>query len=354
MVLSSINRYFLALVAVFFVFQSYAFDSLRTEESGGKYFVIHRVEKGETLYSLSRRYGSAIPDVVKENGIVNNQISLFQELKFPISQPESGVSKMETVVVKEDPITRDHKAEQITHTVAARETLYAISRKYGISIEDLRKWNSLQGNELSIGQQLVVGKGQSQQVVSVKKDEIKNEAIQEDTKENVPEGFQLYFVQSGELLETIAAKFNVRPDSIVIWNDLPNTYLSIGQRLLVKGSINQLVLAKQSNVESLPYGKRKQVKDASGFVKILEEGTARKIEDVKTQKYLVMHRDLPIGTLIEVRNLMNNQKIFARVVGKLPETGLNENVLIRLTPICFERLGVIDPQTRVEVSYYQD
>ena len=95
--------------------------------------------------------------------------------------------------------------------------------------------------------------------------------------------------------------------------------------------------------------------DQSGFSKIIEEGSARKIEDVvETQKYLALHRSLPIGSMIEVRNLMNNQKIFVRVVGKLPETGLNKNVLVRLTPICFERLGVIDPMTRVELSYYED
>ena len=88
---------------------------------------------------------------------------------------------------------------------------------------------------------------------------------------------------------------------------------------------------------------------------MIEEGTARKIEDVvDTKKYLALHRTLPIGSMIEVRNLMNNQKIFVKVVGKLPETGLNKNVLVRLSPICFERLGVIDPMTRVEVSYFID
>ncbi len=349
MELFSIKKFLLITIGLLMTSQVFALDSLRTEKSGDQYFVIHRVEKGETLYSLARRYGAELSEVVSANNIENNQIALFQEIRIPIVKP-TGHELVEEPKMVSKPKT------SAMHVVEAGQTLYAISRLYNVAVDDLKKWNNLTSNELSIGQEIIVGE------TDIKKpepsDTEKTDRIEivteEEPKEQLPEGFQLYFVQSGELLETIAAKFNVRPDSIVIWNDLPNTYLSIGQRLLVKGSVDEQVLTRMADVESLPYGKRKKVKDASGFIKIIEEGMARKIDDVDTKKYLVMHRDLPIGTLLEVRNLMNNQKIFARVVGKLPETGLNENVLVRLTPICFERLGVIDPQTRVEVSYYED
>jgi LysM repeat protein len=359
MELNLVNRYILIFGLLITSSQLWAFDSLRTEETEGKFFVIHRVEKGETLYSLVRRYEANMSEVVSINNIENNQIGLFQELRIPISKPDYTPIKDEAVKEEVEVVTSIKPETSSKHVVAAGETLYAISRKYNVPVDQIKKWNDLSTNELSIGQELIMGEGVSiGSVTKVEKkssEPVKKEvSVQKEEAEKLPEGFQLYFVQSGELLETIAAKFNVRPDSIVIWNDLPNTYLSIGQRLLIKGTINELALTKLANEETLRYGTRKKVKDNSGFIKVIEEGMARKIEDVETKKYLVMHRELPIGTLIEVRNLMNNQKIFARVVGKLPETGLNENVLIRLTPICFERLGVIDPQTRVEVSYYED
>jgi len=357
MQLNSKIRLFIFFIISISASQTYAYDSLRLEKSGGQYFVIHKVESGETLYSLSRRYGASLADVVKANSIENNQISLFQELRIPVEKPANIKSAPESKPVEETTTSSS------THTVAAGETLYAISRKYGVSVDELKQQNNLTSNELSVGQELILGvqsekEGKKPKVRNKEKgkeDKPKVEsAKKEQPKNTIPTGFSEYLVQSGDLLESIAARFKVRPDSIVIWNDLPNTYLSIGQKLLIRGKLDSVTMTTAENVEMLPYGQRKEVKDQSGFTKIYEEGTARKIEDVDTQKYLALHRTLPVGTLVEIRNLMNNQKIYARVVGKLPEVGLNENVLIRLTPICFERLGVIDPKTRVEVSYYKD
>ncbi|MEZ5014346.1 MAG: LysM peptidoglycan-binding domain-containing protein [Chitinophagales bacterium] len=45
----------------------------------------------------------------------------------------------------------------VYHTVQAKETLYALSKRYGVSVEDLQKWNKLQDNTIQIGQELIVG-----------------------------------------------------------------------------------------------------------------------------------------------------------------------------------------------------
>jgi hypothetical protein len=46
----------------------------------------------------------------------------------------------------------------ITHTVLPKETLYAVSKKYGVTIDDIRQWNNLAGQDLKIGQQLRINK----------------------------------------------------------------------------------------------------------------------------------------------------------------------------------------------------
>ena len=43
------------------------------------------------------------------------------------------------------------------HTVEAKETLYAISKKYGVTVEDIQKWNNLADTGIQIGQRLIVG-----------------------------------------------------------------------------------------------------------------------------------------------------------------------------------------------------
>jgi hypothetical protein len=54
---------------------------------------------------------------------------------------------------------------------------------------------------------------------------------------------------------------------------------------------------------------------------------------------------------MRVRNEMTNLSVFVRVVGKLPATGANNNVLIRLSTAAQAALGALDEKVRVEVSY---
>lgn len=324
-------------------------DSLRLEQVDGKYYVVHRIEKGETLYALSKRYAASIDDIVTENALEGNAVGLGQEIRVPIAALKT------TAAVKEN---QTSEVGSLDHAVTAGETLFSISRKYNVSVAQIRDWNGLKGNELSIGQLLriqVADHGTQAPDTPRVKSGVEPVRKDKTVTDKGHTGFTKHYVQSGELLETIARKYSVRPDSIVHWNKLTNTYLKIGQVLLIRDELKPSAKDKPGKLETLPYGTRRVVKDAGGFVKVFEEGAARKIDDdFESQNYLALHRKLKIGALIEVRNLMNNQKIFVRVVGKLPETGLNENVLVRLSPICFERLGVIDPSTRVEVSYFQD
>ena len=337
--------FFLSLMSV----RGMAFDSLRTEQIDGKWVVIHQVEKGETLYSLSKRYQSDIEEIVSRNEIVDNTLSLDQLIQIPIDKE-----------VEELP---DSDEGEIVHVVKTGETLFSISRQYGLKVFELRQMNDLKGNEISIGQELVITRrgtvGTKPDLPDVDTD-VPGKVIEKEEavgttvveKADPMKGFILYQVQSGDDLREIGRKHGVRVDSIIYWNDLKGDFLQIGQQLKLK---NKPELAgDEVKLENTPYGTRKRIIDNSGFIRVVEEGLAMKIEDViETSKYLCLHRTLSVGSLVEVRNLMNNQKVFVKVVGKLPDTGLNEQVLIRLTPVAFKRLGIIDPRARVEISYFE-
>lgn len=98
----------------------------------------HTVAGGETLYSISRLYNVSVEKLIAMNAIKNNQIGVGQRLK--ISEEES---------VKKDVKTKEHK-------VSDGETLYSISRKYNVGIEELKKWNDLKTDSLKVGQILFI------------------------------------------------------------------------------------------------------------------------------------------------------------------------------------------------------
>ena len=69
--------------------------------------------------------------------------------------------KNKTVVAKTDSIQHVKPRKKATkifkyYTVKKGETLYAISKKFGVTVKDIKKWNNLKSNALSIGQQLKI------------------------------------------------------------------------------------------------------------------------------------------------------------------------------------------------------
>ena len=86
-------------------------DSLRTEKYGDGWFIIHKVEQGETLYSLARRYGVELPAMKEANKMDGNSIHLGQELRIPAVAPDTSKQPESSISGK-------------THTVVPGETLY--------------------------------------------------------------------------------------------------------------------------------------------------------------------------------------------------------------------------------------
>lgn len=314
-----------------------SFDSLRAEQRSEGLFIIHQVEEKETLYSIARRYGGSVDKIIAYNDIVDNAIDIGQVIEVLVVENQEQAQEI------------DHISAGI-HVVAKGETLYSISRLYSVKVKDLKKWNTLQSNELSLGMTLKVYEDDSD-VIEMKIPNDSTQLTELDSSDMVVdpyEGFEEYQVQTGETLISIAQKMGVNPDSIRIWNRLESDYLKIGQQLFYLQPEARNDMAMVENRE----GKRKSI-DEDGFERTYEEGIASVIASMNTSRYLALHATLPIGTNVEVRNLMNNQVVYVKVVGKLPKTGLNKNLLIRLSKSAYEQLGILDSKARVEVSYYE-
>lgn len=102
--------------------------------------------------------------------------------------------------------------EEITHTVRKGDTLYSIAREYGVSVDDIKRLNNLTSNVLSIGQRLL---------------------IKEGTTPSVNPSEEIYLVQAGDTLYSIARKFDTTVDNIRNLNNLTGNILFVGQQLIV-------------------------------------------------------------------------------------------------------------------------
>lgn len=159
-------------------------------------FHLHTVQAGETLFSLSKKYSVSVEQLRELNGLADYSIKVGQEL---IINGEA----------KED--KPDYESTTYVHTVKTGETLYSISRKYNISVADLKEFNQMESDQVSIGQKIKLVKGNGE-----KKEVTTNEAPVKHT------------VTKGDTLFSISRKYQVSVSELRKLNNLESDILSIG------------------------------------------------------------------------------------------------------------------------------
>lgn len=339
-------------------FSAYVSDSVGIESANGEKQIIHEVEAGETLYALSRKYNVDVNAIKNANGESVNNLSIGQKILIPL--PKNLKTK-----------------GSIVHVVKSSETLFSISRQYGVKVDDLRKWNNLAENSISVGQQLTIK-------------EVGSTSITTEVKQNqdvVTSNRKTHVVEQSQTLYSISRLHSVSTDQLIGWNNLGSNALNIGQVLIVSSEGSGATEQTASNSSMLPSNQTVaqdekinnsmdaakssektitetavvlspiiEVNEADNIEKpaekIVQKGLAEVIEDTEdTKKYLALHRDAPIGTIMQVRNEMNNQSVFVRVVNSIPATGDNSKVILMISKKAYDRLGAVDRRFPVEISY---
>jgi LysM repeat protein len=340
------------LTAFSFLNPAISTDSLRLETVNGKSFVIHQVGERETLYGISRRYGATIPSILEFNPTADGGLEVGTILKVPYV-----------------PKSKTQTAAGLVHTVAPKETLFSISKLYNVTIDDLKTWNNLKDYTLSTGQQLVVKK---QNTALATQSVVKPEEIKTATMS--PSGRTTHVVAQGETLYSLARQYNVSVQQIKDWNALGSSELKIGQTVVIASAVSAVatttappmaVVTKPQEIPPLvtkpttpvfvPTENTIEISESvAGTDEIKETGIAELIDGTEgNRKYMAMHRSAPVGTILKVRNELNNREVFVRVVGSLPATSVNDKIVIKISKSAYDRLGAIDPKFRAEVTYYK-
>ncbi len=319
-------------------FSSKAADSLRVEKKGGVQYIVHKVDKGETLYSLSRRYKTPVAKIKSANKSLNSSLSIDQVLFIPYEGKISTAKRSKT------------------HTVQPGETLYGISRKYGLSVADIKQINKLSNSGLEVGQSLIVSMDQTPPKKATP-------IVKKKTPDTPPPSSKTvdrHVVSTGETLYGISRKYNIPVATLKEWNGLSSNNLEIGQILVLSAGQN---IGSEKPKTSVTANHQRPVKvetivvdnsddNLSGIEQVEEDGFAATIdESLSTKKFLCLHRNAPIGTIVKVKNQMNNKIAYVRVVGKLPDTGINKNLLVRISKPAYDHLGGIDTKFPIYTSY---
>lgn len=239
----------------------------------------------------------------------------------------------------------------VVYKISAGETAYAVSRKYGIPYKDLSAANTgVNMDALKAGQEILVpaawgNTSTTKTTTTVVKTEPREEVIpQKASTKVVPEPTKAEQPVEQKTVETPK----------VVAEDPVTTGMSTEVQL----STTDLNTAE----DSAPVDKNKSFAQIYGgylngeHISMSEKGVATWIESTGIEptgdRYYALHNSAPIGSIVKVRNLMNNRTIYAKVIGTLSESEVQEKVLIKLSAGAAERLNVLDNRFVSEITYF--
>ncbi len=131
------------------------FLSAQTLQAQSNY-INHTLKQGETLSALAREYNTSVGDIMRANGMhADSKLVYGSNIKIP-STKQQAVERNSRPVVNTPVQAAPASSGEITHLVAKGETLYSISKKYNVTVDQLKAWNNLTDNGARLGTLLIV------------------------------------------------------------------------------------------------------------------------------------------------------------------------------------------------------
>lgn len=278
-------------------------DTTLSKVVNGKVWSQHKVVKGETFYSLAKKYKTTVAEIQTVNNSKNLTINTFILLPTGkvASTTNSGTGSGTTGTV-------NNATNTVSHKVVKGETLSAIAKKYGTTVEAIKKANGLTSDNIGLNQMLKI-----------------------PSKTPVSEN-----TETPEKIETPV----IKPKPEV---ELPPAEKKVEEKADTPPPIVELNKTKVNTPEVLS-SKNKDIKK-----EVEERGNAKVVtEKIEKTKMQVLHPTIPEGNIIVIINPSNNKMAYCRVVGKFVPSN-NDNAAVLMSPAVSEKLGMSSKSTSAPV-----
>jgi LysM repeat protein len=207
--------------------------------SGNRYYV-HRVKKGETAYSISKAYGIKVEELIKENPPAVYGLNEGQVLKIPVRPiPEKAATEPSGIRQKDE-------TKYIYHTLKPGETVFYLSKSYGISENEIIQSNpGIEINKLPVGTEIAVPR--------------RDFMIEKEKFIDQEQNYVFHKVVQGETLASIAEKYglslrdlrrenrNLRFPAVGDFVRIPKSAITITQKV-EKDTIEPVAEVPEENV----------------------------------------------------------------------------------------------------------
>lgn len=285
------------------------------------------VRAGDTLFRISRESGVSVAELRRLNGLADDRIAVGQTLRLTslVARPPAGTGPPPA-------------GARGTHVVRAGETLYAVARRYGTTVDELRRLNGIVGDNVAAGRRLTVplvdpSRPPPTGPVAAGDPPVADPATPPVAAPVTPPAAPVtpaitlgpwridrttvpadvvHFVEPGETLYAIAVRYGFASEALAAINPLTTAPLEPGTLLVLPEAIDP----------SVPHEVALPPADTVGLALVYDAAVAGRAtasgEAYDPAALTAAHRTLPFGTVLLVTNTASGRSVFVRVNDRGP------------------------------------
>ena len=187
-----------------------------TKNSG---IVYHKIRRGETLGLIAAKYGVSVNQLRDWNNISGNKIMSGKNLRI---YPDGTTNN---VAVNETKNTVTSKNNIYKYKVKRGDNLSEISEKFGVTVQQVKKWNNISGDNIAAGKTLKIYNS------------TKSSSYGDNTTKN-SSNVNYYKIKPGDSIGSIAEKYGVKVSDIRNWNNISGNKILAGSTLKIYSDAN--------------------------------------------------------------------------------------------------------------------
>ena len=366
--------------------------SLSAQTSGKQ--TTHKVEKGETLYAISKKYHVSIDAIEKANKAITGDMKIKpgQSINIPATttqaetKPATAAKPEAAKSEKSKPATSEKKATTATtpaksatitakptvgdnpstHTIAKGESLYSLAKVYSVTVRQLKEANNMGDDaKLKVGLKLNIPSKNPEAMYESGPKEAKPELKAEETtiikpyteSKSVRAGIEEMPndnapVEKKETVKPvlIPVKVSEEKPTTPIVNDKPKEIVREEKAPEPKEPKSP---APPSNVAPSDYVNIFSEYGGSGKKKVVYRGIGSFLKSENPgNQFLALYNYADMGAILKVTNLMSKQAIYVKVIGKVPAADAQNEIILKVSSEAATQLKVAEDKFLVEVTGY--
>ena len=291
-------------------------------------YVTHTLKEGETLSMIAQQYNTSVGDIMRLNGMhADTKLVYGSQIKVPSTKPQTSAKKASSTAAgtpPASPAAMPSSSNEITHIVAKGETLYSVSKKFNVSLEQLRAWNNLADDNVKLGTLLIVNESGVNKFSSTSSAKPTTETAvapapqKEPMVENKPD--------NSVTTNTDNVTTNIQPAMQAVNNiNAPVTADDVSSYTGEGFFASQFKERKSKNMQNVS-GVSKTFKTASGW----SDG-----------KFYILANDIEPGTIVKI-TAGNGSAVYAKVLWNMGDMKENAGINFRISDATAAALRVND------------